>query len=285
MFDKFDKLVKIILEDLNKNNYSFSDVKAVAVKEASRFVDRIEKIPMLKDTLNLDDAEDRKNFNNEIYKDIVKGSTRMNEGDVRELAYNLGIAKGLDWLSGLTSLDDETSMQILKDNNKMRTAKIWRKSNPNGTVNDLKNYLIRNNTSYLDETNKLYSLEFKELCKIYASSKNPLENAQVTIDKINGVNIVDFFYEHLKEAGYDFSKDFLKKLFSINNIPKNNANIGKGELMLCLLLKDAKWPPEHGDLQVGGKFYELKGANAKVGEVKAPKSFVDNENLHSNNII
>ena len=82
-----------------------------------------------------------------------------------------------------------------------------------------------------------------------------------------------------KYASFDLPKDFILRLFNFNNIKKNGANIGAGEFLICLFVKNSEWPVDNCDVAINGQKYEIKGRQAKVGEVNSPIDIL-NETLN-----
>ena len=99
--------------------------------------------------------------------------------------------------------------------------------------------------------------------------------------KINEVRNASDIVEVIskKYASYDLSKDFILRLFNFNNIKKNGANIGAGEFLICLFVKNSEWPVDNCDVAINGQKYEIKGKQAKVGEVNRPIDIL-NETLN-----
>ena len=255
--NKFYNLYNLVMEDLKKS-YNFNDLKKQAVAETSKFCNSLKENPIINDVLNLSSKEDFNDFLNDTYRNIIKGAKQKFEGDIREMS---------------TSLKIEDNKKILNVNEKNRKFKEFKKSHPDATIEDYKIHLIRSNASKLDDIAKLYPPEFKQLIEIYTNRDKLGIGLEELIDK----DIVEVISK--KYASYDLSKDFILRLFNFNNIKKNGANIGAGEFLICLFVKNSEWPVDNCDVAINGQKYEIKGKQAKVGEVNSPIDIL-NETLN-----
>ena len=245
---KFDKLVdKILLES------NFSTIKDRAIEKADDFGKNLKRDKILSPELNLSDEKSFQEFKNEIYRDIMQGQRSKTLGDVREMSYSLDIEdlkeKGLD---------------------KKKEMKAWLKENPDKTLDDYKLYKIRESESKLDTIFALYPVEFRQISNLF---KRRAEIG-ITLDELKNKNIVDVIVSKYKDS-FNFSKEFITKLFDFNEIKKNGANIGKGEFLLCLFIKGCKWPAEKCDISINDVKYEVKGSEAKVGESNGPEDILN----------
>ena len=287
MISKFDHRFKLLMEAIAAGE--FGKIKKKAIQITKNIVNDVKQEPLLSDNLGLDNDEDSKNFFNEIYSTIMKGSSRLNQGDVREIAFDLGITGGWSWLNRVNSrkefMEELTSSKFSQDERQRKYGTKtppknctqeeylnWERQNPGAPFSDFKKYMIkthiRTSDSPLDSMNREFALDFKNLIRLYNLSSKQLDNVKIDVNSLNGKNVVDEIYNKVEKLrGIDISKDFIKRIFDKHDLQKNSANIGRGELLIALFGKDAKWPPDNGDIQVGDKAYELKYKDAKIGRV------------------
>ena len=179
MISKFDHRFKLLMEAIATGE--FGKIKERAIEISKDVVDAVKREPLLSDNLGLENDEDSKNFFNEIYSTIMKGSSRLNQGDVREIAFDLGITGGWSWLNKVNS--EEEFMELVSskfDKNKKKkkygTESVpknckkseytaWKKQNPNAPFSEFKKYMIktyiRTSDSPLDSMNREFALDFK----------------------------------------------------------------------------------------------------------------------------
>ena len=245
---KFLNLYHLVLEQLSDED--FLAVKSQAKKESEKFVKKLTQNEVLNDVLNLTSQEDFQNFLNDIYRTIITGSKGKFIGDIRQLSNSLNV--------------EDDKLKLSKLTEKSQKYKEFKKENPDASLEDYKIKLIRDNISKLDDIARLYSVEFRQLMRIY-ENRNELG---LSLQELKGRNIIKTIYERYKE--YDLSEEFITRLFNFDNIKKNGANIGKGEFLICLFIKNSEWPVDNCDVAIDGNKYEIKGSEAKIGETESP---------------
>ena len=75
----------------------------------------------------------------------------------------------------------------------------------------------------------------------------------------SGTSLTDFFKERT-----NFPAEFLQNILSISAVSRKTGNVGAGEVLLALLLKDGEKPRDKGDVSAGGKDIEVKAGGAPL---------------------
>jgi len=156
-----------------------------------------------------------------------------------------------DILNALINTDEDTKTKVLK---------LIKKVNKN-SIGDLKPILDKKGIGILTK-NVIYDIEeagqIDELLAYLTSSK------QIDLDQLKSDSNLFSLFEKT-----NLSKEAIQALVDTSGILGGVA-IGRGEVALITLLKDAK-RAEKGDIQIGDKKIEIKNRSKDTGSILAPE--------------